>query len=258
MLALMTAGACFGLLANLVAPGAPLALRAIVGYAFCLLVMWVSGARMAPMLSATILPMVLGTTSWVYPVAVVVMVALVCAVQVALERAGLREKIDFTPSRQDAPAALRALLPRIVVFALLAAPAYATGNVFLAVPPLVVAFTELAEPSCQLHEHPGRAWAVLACAALVGGVARDAVELFAVPLWLAAACAFVALVLVWDALDTWMPPAGAVVLLALLVPWQGPVLYPLEVALGAALWVGAGTILGTAPVPHPVTERNAE
>ena len=33
------------------------------------------------------------------------------------------------------------------------------------------------------------------------------------------------------------------VLLALLVPWRGPWLYPIEVSLGAAAWVAAALLL---------------
>ena len=41
----------------------------------------VAGADMTPMLSAAILPMLLGTDSWAYPVSVFVLVALVEAVE---------------------------------------------------------------------------------------------------------------------------------------------------------------------------------
>lgn len=243
MIALMGAGACFGLVVNLLFPDALLALRAIVGYAFCAVMMCATGAEMAPMLSATILPMVLGTDSWVYPAAVVTMVVLVCAGQIALEHLGLREKIGEVSVHPGAAANLRAWTPRLVTFALLAGIAYSTGNVFFAVPPLVVAFTEMAHTDFSLRDHPVRAWAVLAGAAVIGGLARNAVELVGLPLWVTAAAAYVALVLVWNALRTWMPPAGAVVLLALLVPWQGPWLYMLEVSAGAALWTAAGVVL---------------
>ena len=60
---------------------------------------------------------------------------------------------------------------------------------------------------------------------------------------LVAAFAFAALVVAWNGLRTWMPPAGAVVLLAFLVPWSSPWLYAAEVALGAAVWVAAALVL---------------
>ncbi|SES71301.1 hypothetical protein SAMN05216348_10243 [Olsenella sp. KH3B4] len=243
MLALMTAGAVFGLVMNLAFPGIPLPVRAVIGYAFCALCMNVVGADMTPMLSAAILPMLLGTDSWVYPVAVFVLVALVELGQVALERAGLREPIDYQPFRLPAKKALASWTRRLVVFALFAAPAYATGNPFLAVPPLLVAYTELTRPDFTLRLRPWRAWAVLAVAGVIGTLARNAVVTLGLPSPLVAAFAFAALVLAWNGLRTWLPPAGAVVLLAFLVPWQNPWIYAVEVALGAAVWVTAALLL---------------
>jgi hypothetical protein len=203
----------------------------------------IAGADMTPMLSAAILPMLLGTDSWIYPVAVFVLVVLVELGQVALERVGLRETIDYHPFRLPIEQALATWTRRLCVFALFAVPAYATGNVFLAVPPLLVAYTELTRPDFTLRLRPWRAWAVLAIAGIIGTLARDAVVNFGLPSPLVAAFAFVGLVLAWNGLRTWMPPAGAVVLLAFLVPWSNPWLYAVEVALGAAVWVCAALAL---------------
>lgn len=243
MLALMTTGAVFGLVMNLAFPGIPLPVRAVIGYAFCALCMNIAGADMTPMLSAAILPMLLGTDSWVYPVAVFVLVTLVELGQIALERVGLREPIDYRPFRLPTGQAIATWARRLGVFALFAVPAYATGNVFLAVPPLLVAYTELTRPDFTLRLRPWRAWAVLAIAGVIGTLARDAMVTLGLPSPLVAAFAFTALVLAWNGLRTWLPPAGAVVLLAFLVPWTSPWLYAVEVALGAAVWVCAALAL---------------
>lgn len=243
MLVLMTTGAVFGLVMNLAFPGIPLPVRAVIGYAFCALCMNVAGADMTPMLSAAILPMLLGTDSWIYPAAVFVLVALVEVGQVALERVGLREPIEYQPFRLPAEQALASWARRLGVFALFAVPAYATGNLFLAVPPLLVAYTELTRPDFTLRLRPWRAWAVLAIAGVIGTLARDAVGMLGAPSPLVAAFAFAALVLAWNGLRTWMPPAGAVVLLAFLVSWSSPWIYAVEVALGAAVWVCAALVL---------------
>lgn len=238
MIALMCAGAVFGTAVNLLLPW-PLWLRAPLGFLFCATLMNVAGADMTPVLSAAILPMVLGTREWAYPVAVAVLVSLVCAGQVALEHLGLREKIDFRPFRLPLRQTLLGWGRRFLVFCVLACPAFATGNAFLAVPPLLVAYTELTRPDMTLRLRPRRTWCTLALAAAIGCVARNAVEALGVPTWVAAALAYAALVLVWDRMRVWMPPAGALVLLALLAPWPGPWLYFAEAAIGAAVWVAS-------------------
>ena len=225
-------------------PPGPLGLwgKAILGYAFCALCMNLAAADMTPMLSAAILPVLLGTDSWTYPVAVTTLVALVCLGQVLLERAGLRERIDYRPLAFKPRVALASWGRRLLAFALLSAPAYLTGNPLFAVPPLLVAFTELTRPDFTLRARPWRAWAVLACAGLVGSLGRAVVETAGVPLPLMVAVCFAALVLVWNGLSTWLPPAGAVVLLSFLVPYAGPLTFGVEVAVGAAAWVAVAML----------------
>lgn len=236
MLLLMGSGAVFGLLLNLFVPG-PMWLRAVLGYAFCAFMMNAAAADMTPMLSAAILPVLLGTHDWLYPAAVVVLVSLVCLGQIALEHAGLREPIEYHPLGLAPRQACQSWGKRLLVFALLSAPAYFLGQPFFAVPPLLVAFTELTRPDFTLRLRPWRGWAALAAAGFIGSVGRAAAESGALALEPAVALCFLALVLVWNALRCWLPPAGAALLLAFLVPYQGPFLYGAEVALGAAVWV---------------------
>ena len=103
MMLLMGSGAIMGLCLNLLVPG-PIWARAVLGYACCALAMNGLGADMTPMVSAVILPVLLGTRDWAYPVTVIVLVGVICLGQMALERWGLRERIDFKPLRPPRPA----------------------------------------------------------------------------------------------------------------------------------------------------------
>lgn len=235
MIVLMCTGAIVGLTLNLFVP-APLWTRALMAYAFCALAMNVAGADMTPMVSAAVLPVLLGTESWVYPVAVTTIVCLICATQVFLERMGLRKPIDFTSRRARTRGDVGMWLMRIIAFAAVGAPLYLMGQPLFAVPPLIVAYTSLTRPDHTLRMRPFRTWAVLAMAALIGGCARGAVML-GLPIVPVVALAYCALVAGWHLCHDWLPPAGAVVLLALLVPSASPLAYVIEVSVGAALWV---------------------
>lgn len=242
MFILMASGAVVGVLLNLCVP-LPLWGRALLGYAFAAFMMCALGADMTPMLSAVILPVLLGTTTWLYPLAVSVLVLLIEAGQVALEHFGLREPINYHVFRRPPHKALVSWGGRLGVFALLSAPAYFLGNPFFAVPPLLVAYTELTRPDMTLRLRPVRGWASLALAGVIGQLGRCAVELAGAPLPLMVALCFAAMVAVWDLLHVWLPPAGAAVLLAFLVPFAGPWTYAIEVAVGAAVWVTAAVLL---------------
>lgn len=254
MLLLMGCGATCGLLLNLLVPW-PVWGRAVLGYAFAAAMMCLVGADMTPMLSAIVLPVLLGTDTWAYPLAVVCIVSALELGQVGLERAGLREPVDYHVLRNPPRVALAEWGRRWAVFALLSAPAYLTGHNLFAVPPLLVAFTELTRPDMTLRLRPVRAWGTLTLAAVIGELCRSAVEVAGAPTPLMALVAFLGVVLVWDALKACLPPAGAVALLALLVPYPGPGAYVACVATGAALWVAvAMTFPGVRP-GHGGAER---
>lgn len=244
MLALMAIGSVAGVAMNLWLP-APLVVKAPLGFAFVALTMHVFAADMTPMVSAVVLPLLLGTTDWLYPVAVVVIVMLICAGQVILEHLGLREPIAYTPLRLPAGEALRSWGRRLAVFCVLALPAYALRQPFFAVPPLLVVYTELSRPDNNLRRRPLRGIGVLVCAALIGAGARAAADALAAAGWgnlgyiAVTPVAYALLVVAWDRFRTWLPPAGAVVLLALLAPVSVPVLYALEAPVGACVWVAA-------------------
>lgn len=242
MVGLMGSAATFGVLLNLVIPGA-MWCRALLAFLFCAVALQLAGSDMTPMFSAAILPVVLGTDVWVYPVAVAAMVTIVVAAQAAMQRAGWREANGFSPRRRAPREALRGWGLRFAAFAALSAPAYLTGNVYFAIPPLVVAFTAFARPDYTLRLRPWRGWLAIACASAVGTYGRILVETGGVSLSVAAGVTFLGLVWVWDGARAWLPPAGAAALLALLVPYQGPWLYPLEVSIGAVVWIAAAMFL---------------
>lgn len=125
------------------------------------------------------------------------------------------------------------------MFALLSAPAYFSGNPLLAAPPLLVTYTEFTRPDMTLRLKPRRAWGTLALAGLFGGVGRFAVESLGVPPTLVVALFYPLLIATWSTFETWLPPAGAALLLGLLVPYAGPLAYPASVAVGGAVWVTA-------------------
>jgi hypothetical protein len=241
MVALMAAGATFGVVANLVVPGPPWA-RSLLSFAFCATALATVGCDMTPMFSAAILPVLLGTTSPAYPLAVTAMVGLVAVGQLVMERLGWRERTAFAPRRLPVARSLAQWGLRLALFAALSAIPYLTQNVYFAVPPLVVAFTAFARKDYTLRLRPWRGWMALSGAAVVGIGCRTLVEEGGMPLPLSAAVLFCGIVWVWNAARAWLPPAGAVALLAMLVPYQGPWLYPLEVAFGAAVWIAAAML----------------
>ena len=132
----------------------PLWGQMLLAFAICQGMYLFSRTTFAPMISAMVLPVLLGTTSWVYPIAAVVLTAGIAGLQFLFEKVGIREKLPFSPlplpGRQDIlDTLLRILCAGAVIFA-----AVLTGWRMCAAPPLLVAFTEFSRCGSRARSTP--------------------------------------------------------------------------------------------------------
>ena len=139
----------------------------LLAFTLCQLLYLFSRTTFAPMISAMVLPVLLGTTSWVYPVSAVIMTVVIVTLQFFFERCGICEKETFSsmplPGKRD----FLDMLLRIVLAGILIFAAVSTGWRLCAAPPLLVAFTEFSRRNCRARRMPARAILLIV---LCGGV----------------------------------------------------------------------------------------
>jgi hypothetical protein len=234
---LMTLCAIWGILISRYLP-APTAVKmgvAFLGAAGALLVVH---ATLLPILSACILPILIGEQSWVYPVAVCVMTVLLSAGQALLERAGMRDEHPQThwnwTGREEA---LRWMI-LIPVTTGIAAAAIALGFPCVVAPPLIVLLSELSFPESPAAAKSRQVALVTILCACVGALARWALVMqLGLPLWLAAAVAATGALTVFRMIHLPFPPAGALSILPMLLPEALILSYPLQVAAGTLVFL---------------------
>lgn len=224
-------------------PG-PVWVQMALGYLLAQVVLVLSGTGFAPMISAMVLPILLQTRSVVYLASAAGFTALILGVRLLLEHFGLREKEPFTPLPRPAWKQIaREIGLRTVPAAAIIWIAMTSGAWFAAAPPLLVAFTEFTHRESPAARRPVRAVALIALCALTGSVARELVMAGGCSLTLAALVTAL-VVLVWIFLSgMFLPPAGALGILAMLIPeWAVPS-YPLQIAVGAAVYMSLALVL---------------
>ena len=113
-----------------------------VAFAAGQLIFLCSKTTFAPMISAAVLPVLLQTESWIYPISAVSLTGIVCILQSISVKAGVHQKVNYVPADPVSTAAVKKGIKRTVCGAFLAAAALATDWKFAAAPPLLVAFTE--------------------------------------------------------------------------------------------------------------------
>jgi hypothetical protein len=212
-------------------------LSVLVIVILCLLLLAVLKSNIAPTIAAGMLPLVLGITSWLYPVSV--MLGVVVLVIIVLPwRRHYRAKYRATPQGatsglddllETPPAGNKWILPFFLFVTIMASCATASGLRLILFPPLVViAYEVFAHPtSCPWA---GRPLVLPAACFLTSTGGLLAVSLFGSG-GIAAGCGMVFGIVVQHVLRIHMPPALAVGLLPLIIV-SPSVKYPVSVAIG--------------------------
>lgn len=214
---------------------------AIIGVTAALLVLAAFDSRLAPALSAAVLPIIFGIDDWSYPAAVLAICAVIYALWGLVHHPAAARLDDVLPERYPWAVAIAAWLV-IVVWILCSGWLLALSAVVMAPPLFVSALEWLARG--QLAASDGiRRWALLVGAALAGSAALRIVSAD----WVAGILAVCATLALMRVLATPHPPALAIALIPQILGTSEPLHYASSVAAGAAALYGgtfaAGALL---------------
>ena len=207
-------------------------------YLICQALYLFSGTSFAPMISAAALPVLMDTETVIYPVSAVTMTALTVLAQYILEKVGLYEHEDFTPLPRPERFGILSVAVRTAFAALLAFPLIHFGMSFCIAPPLLVAFTEFSDPASGARKKPLKTVLIIAACALSGALFRRSLcTLLGLPLTLAAVFAVLAALAIMRLAGQFIPPAGALAVLPMIIPQETLLIYPLEILAGASVFM---------------------
>ena len=228
--------------------GVSIWIRMVLGFLLIAVILRIARSTLLPAISACMLPVLMSTETWVYPIAVAIMAAVIMAGLSVMERWNLRPKEDSWPTPLPAydPVSQRRLwLLGLAPMMLLAAAALGSGFRFAAAPPLmVVLVTFLGNRNLASGRQAVKFYIVIIYCAVVGAACRLLLsEWLGLSYILCALIATAAVLLFCELTGVFLPPAGALALLPLLIPREALISYPLQVAAGAAFVIAAGCLL---------------
>lgn len=238
LVAMMTLGAAAGVSLVRHSPF-PLPADLALAFAFAAVCLILSRTALVPLVSACMLPVLLGAESWTYPWSVLVLTGVLCAGQYLMERIGWRRPAVHVPvpAERGSRAVKWGLL--LGLLAVLAAVPIGTGRLYCLVPPLVVTFVEFSDPRAGFRKAPLTVFFLLTAAAFIGVFLHWGLH---IRCGLPSAVSAGAAVSLLFALSEWrgrlFAPAGAVVLVPLLLPEADLWAFPFQVAAGAAVFIG--------------------
>ena len=223
VLVLISLSAVVGLAVSVLLP-LPLWEKMCVAFLLAQVLLIFGGTSFAPLISAAVLPVMLGTESLVYLIAAVSLTALILLVSFVLERLGLRAPEPYRPVHPPEGRGWGRVMLRCLLGCVCIALAVSLHARYMVAPPMLVAFTEFMNP--------------VICA-LAGALCRLALTVaLGLPLTVSAVAAGVILLWLLREFGLYLPPAAALTVLAMLIPQSDLVIYPIEILAGVAVLMG--------------------
>lgn len=232
---LMSLAALFGVLVVRFCNVA-LILQVCLCFSFTGFILTLFKTNFVPIISACILPVYLRTSSWVYPISVSFMSLIIIAAQWLMEKHHYRPVNNFIPCEFNIKTQIIKWLKLLIIFGLIALIPFKTHQIYFLAPPLIVMFTELSNPDSPARARPLYIVGLMTFASFIGCLLRLLLnEFLGIPLFVCTALACVILFFALDKLKIYFPPAGAILLIPMILEKSLLKTFPLEVLVGATI-----------------------
>jgi hypothetical protein len=243
MFFLVSIASLFGMLVTRYLP-IPLIFQTCLCFAFTGFILTITKTTLIPIISACILPVYLGTKSWVYPISVTIMALMIITAQWLMEKNHLKPKNEYIPCKFDYKYQIIKWSKLLIVFAILALIPFENHQIYFLAPPLIVTFAEFANPKSPMRNKPFHIIGLMTLASATGCMLREVLNLYLhLPLTICAALACCILFVTFDKVKTLFPPAGAILLIPMILKTQYLMTLPFEVCIGATVLIFTAKLL---------------
>lgn len=208
----------------------------IIAFSFAQIVFMFSGTTFAPFVSAIVLPVMMQTKSFIYPISAVVLTILVIGFHQLFLKMKIREDEEYIPVMLNSKDDIIDTALRIVCVAIVGFVAIYFNYKFIIAPPLLVAFTEFSRPRNKVRNKPIKTVLVITGCALVGSLSRYLLTIkLELPLTVSALIATLIMLLILTYTKMYMPPVGAITILSMIIPQSSVITYPLQIFVGSVV-----------------------
>ena len=208
----------------------------IIAFSFAQILFMFSGTTFAPFVSAIVLPVMMQTKSFIYPISAVVLTILVIGFHQLFLKIKIREDEEYIPVMLNSKDDIIDTALRIVCVAIVGFLAIYFNYKFIIAPPLLVAFTEFSRPRNKVRNKPIKTVLVITGCALVGSLSRYLLTIkLELPLTVSALIATLIMLLILTYTKMYMPPVGAITILSMMIPEISVITFPLQIFVGSVV-----------------------
>ena len=223
-------------------------LQMILGYFIALLTVKISKTTFMPMISALVLPILLQTRSVWYLISLILFTVTILMIRYLLEKFGIKEKNDYLEVSEKTD--LRILAFRMILVSVMIILSLRFGLRYAVAPPLLVAFTEFSSAKNKAVESmPVKIILLAGLCAVSGAWIRLMGEKFfgsilepQIVLTISVIISCLLFLMIVNGFKVFIPPFGAIVLLAYLISNDYEFWYPMHILFGITVYTFAAKI----------------
>ncbi|MCX0401715.1 hypothetical protein [Clostridium perfringens] len=223
-----------------------LTIEVLIGLVFTGLILKLSKTTLVPIISACILPIVLRTETWVYPISVFILTILITSIKYFIEDYGVsevREEFKEEIAKLERNTSLRKkefirLLKIFITVGILTYFSVKFNITLLIAPPLIVAFIELTNEHCKFRQRSKSLLLLFIVVAILGFIFRIGFnEYLGLPLWLCTIFLLISLFICLEIFNMYFPPVAAIAVLPMLLTSKQVMFYPFQIAIGCFIFI---------------------
>ena len=223
-----------------------LTMEVLIGLVFTGLILKLSKTTLVPIISACILPIVLRTETWVYPISVFILTILIVSIKYFIEDYGVsevREEFKEEIAKLERNTSLRKkefirLFKIFITVGILTYFSVKFNITLLIAPPLIVAFIELTNEHCKFRQRSKSLLFLFIVVAILGFIFRIGFnEYLGLPLWLCTIFLLISLFICLEIFNMYFPPVAAIAVLPMLLTSKQVMFYPFQIAIGCFIFI---------------------
>ncbi|WP_298842062.1 HPP family protein [Clostridium sp.] len=201
---------------------------------------------MYPSLSAAILPIIIHTQSWLYPLSVCILTAIIASGKKIIDNYHNKKSngISFVENTKDSGKVVFTKeegihwVKLLISILLVSAVALYLNWDYIITPPLIVAFVGLSKPGREVRTKGVLVLIILVSAAFLGVSWIYFIYYYLYwPIWVSSGLSMVCVLLMFHLFQFTLPPAAAIALLPTIIPVEGLWMYPVQILIGSTIFL---------------------
>lgn len=224
-----------------------LTIEVLIGLVFTGFILKISKTTLVPVISACILPIVLRTETWIYPISVFILTILIILVKYFMECYGVSETVtkeikeEINNIERKTSFRKKEFLRLLKIFIIVGILTYFSVKfniTLLIAPPLIVAFIELTNEHCKFRQRSKSLLLLFIVVAILGFIFRIGFnEYLGLPLWLCIIFLLISLFICLEIFNMYFPPVAAIAVLPMLLTSKQVMFYPFQIAIGCFIFI---------------------